>query len=93
MKKLILALLIACLFALTGCSKEGEKTKDYRSAKSIADLEGITISAQSGTIHVDCANQIKNATVKEYPEIPDEVIIGLAKLWNLKMMAGVIEEK
>ena len=26
-------------------------------------------------------------------EIPDEVIIGLAKLWNLKMMKGVIEEK
>ena len=26
-------------------------------------------------------------------EIPDEVIIGLAKLWNLKMMPGVIEEK
>lgn len=26
-------------------------------------------------------------------EIPDEVIIGLAKLWNLKMMDGVIEEK
>lgn len=26
-------------------------------------------------------------------EIPDEVIIGLAKLWNLKMMSGVIKEK
>ena len=26
-------------------------------------------------------------------EIPDEVIIGLAKLWNLEMMPGVIEEK
>ncbi len=26
-------------------------------------------------------------------EIPDEVIIGLAKLWNLKMMPGVIDEK
>ena len=26
-------------------------------------------------------------------EIPDEVIIGLAKLWNLKMMDGVIEDK
>ena len=26
-------------------------------------------------------------------EIPDEVIIGLAKLWNLQMMPGVIEEK
>ena len=26
-------------------------------------------------------------------EIPDEVIVGLAKLWNLKMMPGVIEEK
>ena len=26
-------------------------------------------------------------------EIPDDVIIGLAKLWNLKMMPGVIEEK
>ena len=26
-------------------------------------------------------------------EIPDEVILGLAKLWNLKMMPGVIEEK
>lgn len=26
-------------------------------------------------------------------EIPDEVIIGLAKLWGLKMMPGVIEEK
>ncbi|MBP5217187.1 MAG: rhamnulose-1-phosphate aldolase [Bacilli bacterium] len=26
-------------------------------------------------------------------EIPDEVIIGLAKLWNLKMMPGVIEMK
>ena len=26
-------------------------------------------------------------------EIPDEVIIGLAKLWNLKIMPGVIEDK
>jgi len=26
-------------------------------------------------------------------EIPDEVIIGLAKLWNLKMLPGVIKEK
>ena len=26
-------------------------------------------------------------------EIPDEVILGLAKLWNLKMKPGVIEEK
>ena len=26
-------------------------------------------------------------------EIPDQVILGLAKLWNLKMMPGVIEEK
>ena len=26
-------------------------------------------------------------------EIPDEVIIGLAKLWNLEMMPGVIKEK
>lgn len=26
-------------------------------------------------------------------EIPDEVIVGLANLWNLKMMPGVIEEK
>lgn len=26
-------------------------------------------------------------------EIPDEVILGLAKLWNLKMLPGVIEEK
>lgn len=26
-------------------------------------------------------------------EIPDEVILGLAKLWNLKIMPGVIEEK
>lgn len=26
-------------------------------------------------------------------EIPDEVVLGLAKLWNLKIMPGVIEEK
>ena len=26
-------------------------------------------------------------------EIPDEVVLGLAKLWNLKMKPGVIEEK
>lgn len=26
-------------------------------------------------------------------EIPDEVILGLAKLWNLKILPGVIEEK
>ena len=26
-------------------------------------------------------------------EIPDDVIIGLAKLWNLKMLPGVIEDK
>ena len=26
-------------------------------------------------------------------EIPDEVILGLAKLWDLKIMPGVIKEK
>ncbi|MBQ1826663.1 MAG: transporter substrate-binding domain-containing protein [Erysipelotrichaceae bacterium] len=74
MKKVILALLVVSLLALTGCTKKDEKGKDYRTAKSIADLEGMTISVQSGTIHVQCAEQIKNATIKEYPEIPDEVI-------------------
>ena len=56
---------------------------------------GETIDEAFGLIEtVEKTAQIYMLTLgRVVNEIPDEVIIGLAKLWNLEMMPGVIEEK
>ncbi|MBO4212944.1 MAG: transporter substrate-binding domain-containing protein, partial [Clostridia bacterium] len=71
---IILAIVIAAatLFAFSSC---GETTKvDISNAKSLADLKGAKIAAQSGTFHADALEQIEGATTSTYPEFADLLI-------------------
>ena len=71
---IILAILIAAatLFAFSSC---GETTKvDISNAKSLADLKGAKIAAQSGTFHADALEQIEGAKTSTYPEFADLLI-------------------
>ena len=67
---LILALFMtaALLAFLPSCASE---RKDISTAKSIADLDGAKIAAQSGTFHAEAMKQIKNNTADTYPEFAD----------------------
>ena len=59
----------------TGCgsSKDngGTASVDVRNAKSIADLAGAKIAAQTGTFHADALEQIPNVQASTYPEFSD----------------------
>lgn len=71
MKK-TLALLLSCvvlLIALTGCGKR-EKI-DLTNAKSIADLKGATIGAQTGTFHLEAVDQIEEVKKQDYADFTD----------------------
>lgn len=67
--KRILALALASLtlaLSLTSC---GERAKvDLSQAKTLADLSGATIAAQTGTFHLDAVDQIANVKKMEYPD-------------------------
>ena len=71
MKK-ILSIIIACLMVCTlfaSCSSR-EKT-DISGAKTIADLKGAIIAAQTDTFHLTALGQIEGITVKDYPDFTD----------------------
>lgn len=71
MKKVLVCMLAALLLltALTGCG-EREK-KDIGAAKSIADLSGAIIGAQSGTFHYDALEQISGVEKRSYSDFTD----------------------
>ena len=64
-----------CVACFTGCgsSKDngGTASVDVRNAKSIADLAGAKIAAQTGTFHADALEQIPNVQASTYPEFSD----------------------
>ncbi len=75
--KRILALILAIstlVIALTSCG--GNTAKDISKAKSLADLEGAKISAQSGTFHEDARAQIKDVQGTVYDSF-DAMLVAL----------------
>lgn len=71
----ILLAVMFCVACFTGCggSKDngGTASVDVRNAKSIADLAGAKIAAQTGTFHADALAQIPNVQASTYPEFSD----------------------
>lgn len=71
----ILLAVMFCVACFTGCgsSKDngGTASVDVRNAKSIADLAGAKIAAQTGTFHADALEQIPNVQASTYPEFSD----------------------
>lgn len=71
----ILLAVMFCVACFTGCgsSKDngGTASVDVRNAKSIADLDGAKIAAQTGTFHADALEQIPNVQASTYPEFSD----------------------
>lgn len=65
---LSLLMLALCIAALPSCSSE---KKDISGAKSIADLAGAKIAAQSGTFHAEAMKQIAGNNADTYPEFAD----------------------
>lgn len=71
----ILLAVMFCVACFTGCgsSKDngGTASVDVHNAKSIADLAGAKIAAQTGTFHADALEQITNVQASTYPEFSD----------------------
>ena len=71
----ILLAVMFCVACFTGCgsSKDngGTASVDVRNAKSIADLAGAKIAAQTGPFHADALEQIPNVQASTYPEFSD----------------------
>lgn len=70
--KRILALVISAvmLIALVSCGGANAKT-NLTEAKSLADLKGTKIAAQTGTFHADALAQIEDVKSSTYPEFTD----------------------
>ena len=69
MKKFISILITLTLLATMLVSCGGREKVDISKAKSISDLAGATIAAQTGTFHLDALNTLKDkVTVKEYED-------------------------
>ncbi len=73
MKKVLALVMVMalCLTALVGCSAE---KKDLTGAKSLADLNGARIAAQSGTFHEEALAQIEGAVTSTYPDFTDLLV-------------------
>lgn len=72
MKKILAVVLAAMLLlSLAACGGGEAAKKDLSAAKSLADLEGAKIAAQSGTFHADAMEQIKNVQGSTLPEFAD----------------------
>lgn len=72
MKKILAVVLAALmLLSLAACGGGSAAKKDLSAAKSLADLEGAKIAAQSGTFHADAMEQIKNVQGSTLPEFAD----------------------
>ena len=65
---LILSAVLACSL-FTACG--GREKKDLSTAKSLADLSGAVIGAQTGTFHLEAVDQIDGVIKKDYPDFTD----------------------
>ena len=69
----ITAVLLAVLLvvSLAACAAPAANTVDVAAAKSIADLKGARIAAQSGTFHAEAMTQIPEVKGQTLPEFAD----------------------
>ena len=74
MKKLLAVLLAVCLLCLAGCGGTENNKTSIADAKSLADLSGAKIAAQSGTFHEDALAQINGAVTSTYPDFTDLLV-------------------
>lgn len=66
------AIVLAAMMMLSLCACGGEAAKmDVSAAKSIADLKGAKIAAQTGTFHADAMMQIPEVQSSTLPEFAD----------------------
>ena len=71
MKRIItIALALVMVLSLAACGGKND-AMDIASAKSIADLSGAKIAAQTGTVPADAMAQIENVQSSTYPEFAD----------------------
>ena len=61
---------LPCAAILSGCGGSGSSV-DISGAKSLADLKGARIAAQTGTFHADALSQIEDVKSSTYPEFAD----------------------
>lgn len=73
MKKLLAVVLALCLLCLAGCSGAGNNAS-LADAKTLADLSGAKIAAQSGTFHEEALAQIDGAVTSTYPDFTDLLV-------------------
>ena len=71
MKRIISTIIICALVCATLLSCGGRDKVDISTAKTIADLKGATIAAQTDTFHLTALGQIEGITVKDYPDFTD----------------------
>ena len=64
----VLVLALLCT-ALTACG--GRQKTDLHNAKTIADLKGATIGAQTGTFHLEALEQVDGITKKDFADFTD----------------------
>ena len=64
----VLVLALLCT-ALTACG--GRQKTDLHDAKTIADLKGATIGAQTGTFHLEALEQVDGITKKDFADFTD----------------------
>ena len=63
---------VACFTGLGSSNDNGDTASvAVHNAKSIADLAGAKIAAQTGTFHADALEQIPNVQASTYPEFSD----------------------
>ena len=65
---LILVVALLCT-ALVGCG--GREKTDLHNAKTIADLKGATLGAQTGTFHLEALDQVDGITKKDFADFTD----------------------
>ena len=75
----VIAVLIAaamCVLCFAACGKDATDTNtiDVKSAKTIADLKGAKIAAQTGTFHADARLQIEDVQGSNYPAFDDLLV-------------------
>ena len=69
MKRLIAIILVVTAVLLSACNSSS--SVNVAEAKSIADLKGAKIAAQTGTFHAEAMKQIEGNTADTYPEFSD----------------------
>ena len=59
--------ILATIFSFSSCGEKREKV-DLSNVKTVEELAGATIAAQTGTFHLDALNSLGNVNVKEYED-------------------------